>query len=222
MKYWVSSLEGSGGRELALTIFGRESVRSGHIYLNGSDITGMTTLRVMNKGLQYAAEDTMLDDVFNQGDISAGISPSNPQDISRFFISSREEAKISDYLGDDFHPEVSQTGQSAGSLSALDRKKVMIARAFAYKPKALMLCDLSEGLDERERAKIHGMIKSLKDENMAILLISSDADEIVLLSDHAVTMYSGRLTHEFSKNDMRRSVLTAAAFGIQRTGTAYA
>ena len=61
---------------------------------------------------------------------------------------------------------------------------------------------------------MYAIIEQLKEQGLAILLISSDMEEIVELSDRAVTMYSGHINKEFSKCDICQDSLMAAAFGV--------
>ena len=101
------------------------------------------------------------------------------------------------------------------SLSGGNQQKVVIARALATEPKVLILDEPTRGIDAGARTDVYSIIHQLKARGIAILLISSDFEEIIELSDRALSMYSGRINHEFSKHEITQDNLMAAAFGVQ-------
>ena len=100
-----------------------------------------------------------------------------------------------------------------GSLSGGNQQKVVIGRSIATKPKLLIL---DEPTLHRcsARADVYAIINKLRQDGMAILIISSDMEEIVELSDRVLTMYSGQIVAEFNREDVNHDSLMAAAFGI--------
>ena len=65
------------------------------------------------------------------------------------------------------------------------------------------------------RSDVYAIINELKKTGIAILLISSDMEEIIAMSDRVVTMYRGRINHEFAKNEINEDALMAASFGVE-------
>lgn len=101
-----------------------------------------------------------------------------------------------------------------GSLSGGNQQKVVIGRALSTKPKLVILDEPTRGIDAAARGDVYSIISHLRDEGVAVLLISSDMEEIVELSDRAVTVYQGRINAEFQKCDINQDNLMAAAFGV--------
>lgn len=211
----LAGVVGAGRTELAITIFGRDAVKSGKVYLNDRDITGMKTRRVLDEGLNYVAEDRFLNGIFRISDVSANATASNLDHMSKFFLGSKEEAKVADSYIKAFRIKVTGRDQLIGSLSGGNQQKVVISRALNTKPKLLILDEPTRGIDAAARGDVYAIIEKLKEEGLAILLISSDFEEIIELSDRAVTMYAGRINKEFSKEEISQDALTAAAFGVQ-------
>lgn len=210
----LAGVVGAGRTELATTIFGRDAVKSGKVYLEGKDITGHSTRRVLDEGLNYVAEDRFLNGIFRIGDVAANTTAANLDHMGNFFIDFKEERKVTDHFIEAFRTKVTGRDQLIGSLSGGNQQKVVIARALSTNPKLLILDEPTRGIDAAARGDVYAIIQQLKAQGLAILLISSDMEEIVELSDRAVTMYCGRINKEFCKEQITQDGLMAAAFGV--------
>ena len=134
--------------------------------------------------------------------------------MSKFFINFREERRITDQFIKAFRTKVTGRDQIIGSLSGGNQQKVVIARSLSTNPKVLILDEPTRGIDAAARGDVYTIIEQLKAQGLAILLISSDMEEIVELSDRAVTMFCGHINQEFAKCDISQDNLMAAAFGV--------
>ncbi len=209
----LAGVVGAGRTELATTIFGRDAVLSGKVLINGMDITGESTPRVMAKGVSYVAEDRFLNGIYKISDVAANSTASNLKNMGRFFMNFKEEREITNHYINAFHTKVTSQDQLMGSLSGGNQQKVVIGRSLAIKPKLLILDEPTRGIDAASRGDVYAIIQGLKAEGLAILLISSDMEEIIELSDRAVTMYGGKINQVFSGDRINQDSLMAAAFG---------
>ncbi|MEG2950923.1 MAG: ATP-binding cassette domain-containing protein, partial [Clostridia bacterium] len=210
----LAGVVGAGRTELATTIFGRDAVKGGHVWLDGKDITGLSTRAVLDLGLNYVAEDRFLNGIFRISDVAANTTAANLNHMSRFFLNFKAERKITAEFVEAFRTKVTSQEQSVGSLSGGNQQKVVIAKALATHPKLLILDEPTRGIDAAARCDVYAIIQQLKAQGLAILLISSDMEEIVELSDRAVTMFCGRINKEFTKESISQDGLMAAAFGV--------
>lgn len=210
----LAGVVGAGRTELATSIFGRDQIIQGRVTLNGDDITGMSTRKVIDKGLSYVAEDRFLNGIFKISDVAANTSASNLRNMGRFFMNYKTERDLTDHFIEAFRTRVTGRDQAMGSLSGGNQQKVVIARSLAIKPKLLILDEPTRGIDAAARGDVYCIIQGLKAQGLAILLISSDMEEIVELSDRAMSMYCGKINREFSKQDITQDNLMAAAFGV--------
>jgi ABC-type sugar transport system ATPase subunit len=85
------------------------------------------------------------------------------------------------------------------SLSGGNQQKVLVARALRTRPKVLVLDDPTQGIDIGARAQIHEVIERCAGEGMAILLISTDSDELARLSDRILILAGGRLARTLER-----------------------
>ena len=115
---------------------------------------------------------------------------------------------------DDFRIKVTGQDQLTGSLSGGNQQKVVIGRSLSSNPKLVILDEPTRGIDAAARADVYNIIQQLGKKGVSILLISSDMEEIMELSDRAVTIYQGRLNGEFTGDEVTQDNLTSASFGL--------
>lgn len=218
----LAGVVGAGRTELATTIFGRDVVKQGKVTLAGKDITGNSTGQVLREGLNYVPEDRFLNGIFRISSVTANTTASCLDGMSRFFLSFRKQKKITQRFVDAFRTKVTGLEQPIGSLSGGNQQKVVIARALATEPRVLILDEPTRGIDAAARCDVYAIIEQLRSQGLAILLISSDMEEIIELSDRALTMYCGRINKEFSKDEITQDALMAASFGVAEGSAVHA
>lgn len=210
----LAGVVGAGRTELATTVFGRDVVKGGKVYVDGKDVTGFSTREMLDSGLNYVTEDRFLNGIFRISDVAANTTAANLGKNSKFFINFKEERKVTDQFIKAFRTKVTGRDQLIGALSGGNQQKVVIARSLSTNPKVLILDEPTRGIDAAARGDVYTIIEQLKAQGLAILLISSDMEEIVELSDRAVTMYCGHINKEFAKCDISQDSLMSAAFGV--------
>ena len=99
------------------------------------------------------------------------------------------------------------------SLSGGNQQKVALGRWLAAKPSLLILDEPTQGVDVGAKAEIHGIIRRLTAEGLAIILISSDLPEVLGMSDRIGVMRGGRLTTIVEGKDATAPLVMAAALG---------
>lgn len=214
----LAGVVGAGRTELATTIFGKDKVKKGKVILDGKDITGLSTKSVLKKGLNYVPEDRFLNGIFRISDVATNTTATCLDSMSKVFVNYKTEKKVTQKYVDDFRTKVTGQDQIMGSLSGGNQQKVVIARALSTSPKVVILDEPTRGIDAAARGDVYKIIDQLRKQGLAILLISSDMEEIMELSDRAITMYFGKLNHSFNKEDINQDNLMAASFGVYKGG----
>jgi simple sugar transport system ATP-binding protein len=113
-------------------------------------------------------------------------------------------------LIDAFDIRVSSSEQTARSLSGGNQQKLVLARELADRPPALVIENPTRGLDLRASAAVHARLRSVRDQGTAIMLYSSDIDELLALSDRMLVVYAGTVIEVPSER---------AAIGLAMLGT---
>lgn len=212
----VAGVVGAGRTELATTIFGMDKVLGGKVILDGKDITGLSTKQVLEAGINYVPEDRHLAGLFKISDVAVNTTSamlSNPS-LGKVFLNRQAEYDLTKKYVDDFRIKVTGQDQLTGSLSGGNQQKIVIARALSTQPKLVILDEPTRGIDAAARGDVYSIIHLLKEQGVAVMLISSDMEEIIELADRAVTVYQGRVNFEFKKKEINQDNLMAAAFGV--------
>ena len=212
----VAGVVGAGRTELVSTIFGRDKATGGKVLLDGKDITGMKTKDILKSGINYVPEDRYLYGIFGISSVGSNISSANLNDrsLGRFILNRKKEEELAQTYINDFRIKVTGQDQLMSSLSGGNQQKAVIGRSLSTKPKLVIMDEPTRGIDAAARGDIYSIIQKLRDEGVAILLVSSDMEEIVELSDRAVCVFQGHINVELCKEQITHDNLTSASFGV--------
>ena len=104
--------------------------------------------------------------------------------------------------------------QEVRFLSGGNQQKVVVSRLLNTNPKVLVMMDPTAGIDVEAKVEIHKLMNKLTNEGMAILLVSTDMDELLGLSDRVIVMHQGRVVKEFARKVATRHNILEASEGI--------
>ena len=137
-------------------------------------------------------------------------------EIGKVNMNRRRQDQIAKKYVDDFRTKIVSLEDLIGSLSGGNQQKVVIARALSTNPKVVILDEPTRGIDAAARSDVYNIIHQLKNAGVAVLMVSSDIEEVVELADRAITVFQGRINGEFRQDEITQDVLTSASFGIVR------
>ncbi len=214
----IAGVVGAGRTELISTIFGRDKTLSGSVKLDGKDITGQSTRQILKEGINFVPEDRHYHGLFKIRSISSNTTSAllNTDQIGKVNIHRKKQNAIAQKYVDDFRTKIVSLEDLIGSLSGGNQQKVVIARALSTNPKVVILDEPTRGIDAAARSDVYSIIHQLKDAGVAVLMVSSDIEEVVSLADRAITVFQGRINGEFSHDEIIQDTLTSASFGIVR------
>ncbi|MEX1377234.1 MAG: sugar ABC transporter ATP-binding protein [Eubacteriales bacterium] len=214
----LAGVVGAGRTELVRTIFGRDKTLCGKVKLDGKDITGMKTNSVLKAGINLVPEDRHNHGLFKISAVSENITASmlDGKEMGKFILNKAKEQELTSKYVRDFRIKVTDNMQMAGSLSGGNQQKVVIGKSLSTLPKLVILDEPTRGIDAAARMDVYRIIYQLRSQGVAILLISSDLEEIVELADRSISVFNGRINAEFSKQETIMDNLTAASFGIHK------
>ena len=136
--------------------------------------------------------------------------------MGKFLLNRKEEYRMTQKYIDDFRTKVTGQDQLVGRLSGGNQQKVVIGRCLSTSPKLVILDEPTRGIDAAARGDVYSIIHELREQGVAVLLISSDMEEIVELSDRVMTVCRGRINGEFTGDEINQDALMAASFGITK------
>jgi len=163
----------------------------------------------LEAGINFVPEDRHYHGIFKIRSISSNTTSAllNGKDVGAVNMDRRRQGEIAQKYVKDFRTKIVSLEDQIGSLSGGNQQKVVIARALSTSPKVVIL-------DEAARGDVYNIIRQLKDAGVAVLMVSSDMEEVVELADRAVTVFQGRINGEFSREEITQDALTSASFGI--------
>ena len=179
----LAGVVGAGRTEFAVTVFGKDVVKNGKVFLAGEDITGRKCSTIIEKGLTYVPEDRHLNGIYSMSDVEANVTSGVLGHLSRFFIDRKKANKLTDGYIKDFRIKVTGRDQIASSLSGGNQQKVVLGKSLAANPKVVIMDEPTRGIDAGARGDVYRIINGLSEQGVAVILISSDIEEVVELSD---------------------------------------
>ena len=212
----VAGVDGNGQRELAETVCGLTALTAGDVLVDGIDVSRAPVARRMAAGLAHVPEDRQRTGLVLDLSIADNLALDivSPIPVSRRgWLRRKQIAASARRLIEDYDIRCSGPGQKVRELSGGNQQKVLLAREVAREPKALVVCQPTRGLDIGAIEYVHARLRALRDQGCAILLISSELDEVLALSDRVATLYRGRLMSVTERERVRMERLSLEMAG---------
>ncbi|TVZ07018.1 sugar ABC transporter ATP-binding protein [Trebonia kvetii] len=211
----LAGLVGSGRSELARAIAGADAVDSGTIAVDGTVRHIRSPADAMAAGVAFLPESRKDDGLFLGLSIAANTTFADLRSVAgRLGVLSlvRERLRTRELL-DLTSVQPPNPSAKVGNLSGGNQQKVLFARWLFRNPRVLILDEPTRGVDVAARAAIHRLINKLAAEGTAVLLISSEIEEVLGLAHRVLVMRRGSITREFSADPPMEAVMEAA-FGL--------
>lgn len=192
--FGIAGLVGSGRTELVRAIAGADPIKSGRVVLNGEDLRLRSPGDAIRNGIILVPEDRKLQGVILDHAISDNIAYSNLDTVSRSgWILGRQVRDFADRQIETFG--VKGTGrQRANEMSGGNQQKIVIAKWLARNPRVVLLDEPTRGIDVGARSSIYEIIHGLAAEGVAVVVVSSDLEEVLGVSNRILVMAAGRQT----------------------------
>ena len=195
----IAGVDGNGQKELAEVIYGLKKVEEGNIFFDGSDITQLDTKRRIEKGLGYIPEDRISTGLvlgFSVAENMALIEFEKKPFTRHGFYNPKEVDRRAFELQEQYDIRMSSIKMPIESLSGGNQQKVILAREISRKPKLLITAQPTRGLDIGATEFIQKKLIKERTKGSAVLLISTDLDEILAVSERILVLYEGKIIGE--------------------------
>ncbi len=192
----IAGVQGNGQTELVEALTGLRPVTGGKITLLGEDITKSSPRRVTELGSAHVPEDRQRDGLVLGFPIADNLILNTYYQepfTSGVVLQQKEILDSAQRLIEKFDIRTPSAMTTAGSLSGGNQQKVIVAREFNRPIKLLIASQPTRGLDVGSVEYIHTQILEKRDQGCAVLLVSSELDEIMALSDRIAVMYRGKI-----------------------------
>ena len=116
-------------------------------------------------------------------------------------VNRKKEKEAVQHNIDQYKIKVQSQDDLITSLSGGGQQKVLFCRWLLEEPEVIILDEPTRGIDVATKTEIHRYIMGLAEQNVAVILISSDLPEVMALSDEVITMHTGRITAQFDREE---------------------
>jgi len=192
----LAGVEGNGQEELVEAIVGLRSLRAGRVLLGTREVTRLGTKGTLHAGVSFIPADRHRMGAILELPVSDNLvlsdydRPPFARGILRRFQAVWQYA-LNAIKAFDIRTE--GPGQALGSLSGGNQQKVVVARELSTDPRVLIASQPTRGVDVGSIEFIHRQIVARRDEGLAVLLVSSELDEVLSLADRVAVIYGGRI-----------------------------
>lgn len=195
----IAGVEGNGQSELVRVLSGLMESTEGTVRIYDRDITNEWPKELREAGIGIVPEDRYAQGLCKNMTISDNLIAGyhNKENICKNGIMQKQEIEDTcDELIEKYDIRIAERQGNVSQLSGGNAQKIIVAREFDSNPRVLIVSQPTRGVDIGSIEFIHKKILDLRDQNKAILLISSELSEIMNLSDRILVMYKGKIVGE--------------------------
>jgi ribose transport system ATP-binding protein len=198
----IAGLIGSGRSELAEAICGVGARLSGRVLLDGQPLAIGSPRDAIRHGICLVPEDRRRCGVVAAMSVRENVTLPALASYARFGLVQRAiEGQAVRRVTAELRVKAASIDTPLATLSGGNQQKVVLAQWLALRPRVIVFDEPTQGVDVGAKAEIHRLIRSLADDGTAVVMISSDMDEIVAESDRVAVMRDGRITGILSRAD---------------------
>jgi ribose transport system ATP-binding protein len=191
----IAGLIGAGRSELAEAICGMSSRMSGRVLLDEEPIAIESPRDAIRAGICLVPEDRRGHGIVAAMTVRENITlPALPSYARLGLVKRSAETTAAADVATTLTVKASSIEVPAATLSGGNQQKVVLGKWLALRPRVIIFDEPTQGVDVGAKAEIHRLIRRLADEGAAVMMISSDMDEIVAESDRVAVMHQGRIT----------------------------
>ncbi len=208
----LSGLVGAGRTELARAIFGADKKLGGSICLYGKEVKIKSPSDAIKAGIGLIPEDRKGQGCFLNMTIEWNIAISNIRNLTtNRLVSKKKIAKRAEYFKNKLKIKTPSLKQRVVNLSGGNQQKVVLAKVLAANSDIIIFDEPTRGIDIGARHEIYLLMTELVKDGKAIIMISSDMEELLGMSDRIIVLSEGRITGEVQKEDFSQETVLRLA-----------
>jgi rhamnose transport system ATP-binding protein len=208
-----AGLVGSGGTDVARTLFGIERADAGEMRVNGRKVVPRSARQMMRHGIAFVPEDRQSAGLLMQWPIVSNITLPILRKTAALGLFPRTDAETAiaeRYVAAlDIRPN--RVAESVGNLSGGNQQKVLLSKWLATNPDVLILEDPTAGIDIGAKGEVHRLVGQLARDGLAIILVSSDLAELLSVTHRILVFAQGRVVVDVDTAEASRESIMRAA-----------
>lgn len=210
----LAGLVGSGRSEVLRAIYGADRALSGSVALDGVSYARRSPKASIGLGMVMLPESRHAQGLFLDASIRDNVSISALDGLSTLgWVRTNDERGIVSTVLSDLDVKMRGMGQSIGNLSGGNQQKALLARALITDPRVLIVDEPTRGVDVGAKRQIYEFLIGLAREGLAILMVSSEMEEVIGIAHRAVVMQQGQVAGILDRDEVTERRLADLAFG---------
>lgn len=207
-----AGLMGAGRTEIARLVFGADQMTSGKIEINGQEVSISSPENAVKCGIGYLSEDRKRYGLATGLSVSENIVMADLKDFTKNgVIQSDKIKKVSQEYVEKINIKTPSVNQLIRNLSGGNQQKVIIAKWLVRNCEILIFDEPTRGIDVGAKNEIYKIMNELADEGKSIIMISSELEEVLRMSDRIICMCEGRITGELDISEATQEKIMSFA-----------
>jgi ribose transport system ATP-binding protein len=191
----LAGLVGAGRTSLARTVFGVDKLLRGEVRLDGKPVRIRSPRDAIRQGLYLVPEDRKRAGLVLDMPIRENITLASLMSFSRMLLINRgSESKVANAQAARLSIRAPSTETQTITLSGGNQQKVVLAKWLSMSPRVVIFDEPTRGIDVGAKSEIYLLMRALADTGVAIVMISSDMEEVIGVSDRIAVMHEGRIS----------------------------
>jgi ribose transport system ATP-binding protein len=211
----LAGLVGSGRTELARTIFGIDRPVDGTMRIGDRPLTVRSPRDAIAHGIYLIPEDRKRAGLILEDDITSNISLPNLKSFAvvAYLLDRDSEQETAKQQTKTLNIRTPSVSSVVGTLSGGNQQKVVLAKWLAMSPNVMLFDEPTRGIDVGAKSEIYSLIRALSDAGVAVLMISSDMEEVIGVSDRILVMHEGKISGELCRDQFSEHNVMQLAVG---------
>lgn len=197
----LAGLMGSGRTEIAETLFGRRRALSGEVLFDGTAVTSQAD--AIERGMALVPEDRRKFGLVLDHSVATNVILPNLDRFTRhLFVQDAAAHQVVQDTIRDLSIKTDGPDKQARLLSGGNQQKIVIGKWLARAPRLLILDEPTIGVDIGAKSEIVETVRAMADKGMAVLVISSELEELMAISDRILVLHGGRIAQSMNRRDV--------------------
>jgi ribose transport system ATP-binding protein len=215
----LAGLVGAGRSEVAQALFGVDAALEGSVRLNGQTLSIRSPQDAIRAGIYLVPEDRRSCGLITESSIRENMTlPALKRHTKGFVISAAKESAAVSTMCGRLKVKAPNIETRTALLSGGNQQKVVLAKWLALEPKLLIFDEPTRGIDVGAKAEFYDLMRKLADNGVAVLVISSEMEEVLLVSDRIAVMHEGAIAGVLERAECNEENIMHLAVGANSRG----
>lgn len=212
----IGGLGGQGQSEFIRTLLGVEKAEKGEIIYDGREVAFKSPAEAVKSDIGFISGERSSEAIFPDRTVRENIFAGNAAKGGLFkYLPAREVNKFARAAVEEYAIVAGSLAHTANSLSGGNQQKLVVARWIATMPKLLLLDDPTKGVDVHSRREIHNILRACAANGMAVIISSSENEELIEIADRIYVFYEGGISGILSGTDKTPERFVATMMGMK-------